>query len=126
VDELVELVISAPDRQTLIARTRALDRVLLWSHYVIPQWHITHFRVAYWDKFTRPPVTPKYALGFESWWVDPAKTAALAALKGGAREETGPDGGGIGADRIKMILAAAAALVLALWIARRIRARERS
>ncbi len=82
VDRLVDLVIAAPDRQSLIDRTRALDRVLLWSQYVIPQWHITDFRVAYWDKFDRPPIAPKYALGFDTWWVDAAKDAALLRRKG--------------------------------------------
>ncbi len=74
VDELVELVIAAPDRESLVARTRALDRVLLWGHYVIPHWHIRHFRVAYWDKFDRPAITPEYDLAFDTWWVDPART----------------------------------------------------
>ena len=69
-DALIDLVIAAPDREGLIARTRALDRVLLSGHYVIPHWHIRHYRVAYWNKFGRPPVTPKYSLGFDSWWVD--------------------------------------------------------
>ena len=82
VDRLVDLVIQAPDRPSLIARTRALDRVLLWGFYVIPQWHITSFRVAFWDKFDRPRVSPKYALGFEAWWVDAKKDAALARRKG--------------------------------------------
>jgi microcin C transport system substrate-binding protein len=77
VDELVELLINAPDRQSLIDRTRALDRVLLWGHYVIPHWHLRYFRVAYWDKFGRPNISPKYALGFDTWWIDPAKEAAL-------------------------------------------------
>lgn len=81
VDRLVDLVIGAPNRQSLIDRTRALDRVLLWGHYVIPQWHIASFRVAYWDRFARPPIAPKYALGFDTWWVDPAKEAALLARK---------------------------------------------
>ena len=54
VDGLIDLVIAAPDRPSLIARTRALDRVLLWGHYVIPHWHIRTFRVVYWDKFGRP------------------------------------------------------------------------
>jgi len=53
VDELVELVVGAPDREELVARTRALDRVLLWHNYVVPHWHIQTFRVAYWDKFGR-------------------------------------------------------------------------
>src|SRR2546426_771345 len=82
VDKLVELVISAPDRPSLVTRTRALDRVLLWGFYVIPHWHIQNFRVANWDKFDRPRVSPKYALGFETWWVDAKKEAALLRRKG--------------------------------------------
>jgi microcin C transport system substrate-binding protein len=86
VDKLVDLLIQAPDRPSLVARTRALDRVLLWGFYVIPQWHITSFRVVFWDKFDRPRVSPKYALGFDTWWVDAKKEAALARRKGeGAR-----------------------------------------
>jgi microcin C transport system substrate-binding protein len=82
VDRLIDLVIQAPDRPSLVARTRALDRVLLWGHYVIPHWHIRAFRVVYWDKFARPAISPKNALGFDTWWVDPAKEAALARRKG--------------------------------------------
>jgi microcin C transport system substrate-binding protein len=82
VDRLIDLVIQAPDRPGLVARTRALDRVLLWGHYVIPHWHIRAFRVVYWDKFARPAVSPKYALGFDTWWVDAQKEAALARRKG--------------------------------------------
>ena len=81
-DQLIDLVIQAPDRPSLVARTRALDRVLLWGHYVIPHWHIRAFRVVYWDKFARPAVSPKYALGFDTWWVDAQKEAALARRKG--------------------------------------------
>jgi len=81
VDKLVDLVIQAPDRPGLIARTRAMDRVLLWGFYVIPQWHFTSFRVVFWDKFDRPRVAPKYALGFDTWWVDAKKEAALARRK---------------------------------------------
>jgi len=73
VDRLIELVIAAPDRATLIARTRALDRVLLWGYYLVPQFHITAFRVAYWDRFGRPARAPKYDLGFDTWWIDPAR-----------------------------------------------------
>jgi microcin C transport system substrate-binding protein len=82
VDRLIDLVIQAPDRAGLVARTRALDRVLLWGAYVIPQWHINMFRVVYWDKFGRPGVNPKYALGFTTWWVDPQKEATLAKRRG--------------------------------------------
>ncbi len=77
IDELIELVISAPDRESLVARTRALDRVLLWQHYLIPNWHITKHRIVYWNKFDRPGITPRYALGFYTWWVDADKAAQL-------------------------------------------------
>lgn len=81
VDGVIDLVIAAPDRPSLVARTRALDRVLLWGHHVIPHWHIQAYRVAYWDKFSRPAVAPKYALGFDTWWIDPKKTADLEKRK---------------------------------------------
>jgi microcin C transport system substrate-binding protein len=71
VDALVAGLIAAPDRATLVARTRALDRVLRAGHYVIPHWHITAFRVAYWNRFGRPATAPKYELGFDTWWVEP-------------------------------------------------------
>jgi len=78
VDALVEQVIMAPDRQELIHRTRALDRVLLHGQYVIPQWHNRAFWIAYWDRFGRPERNPKYALGFDTWWIDAARDRALA------------------------------------------------
>ncbi len=81
VDKLVDLVIQAPDRPSLVARTRALDRVLLWGHHVIPHWHIQAYRVAYWDRFSRPALSPKYSLGFDTWWVDPKKEAELVGKK---------------------------------------------
>ena len=82
VDELVDLLIQAPDRQTLVATTRALDRVLLWGHYVIPQWHIRSFRLVYWNRFGRPGIRPKYGLGFPTtWWIDEEKAARLEASR---------------------------------------------
>ena len=81
IDELVELVVNAPDREELVARTRALDRVLLWNHFMVPHWHIQSFRIAYWDKFGRPERNPKYGLGLDSWWIDPAKERALAEAR---------------------------------------------
>jgi microcin C transport system substrate-binding protein len=80
VDALIETVVAAPDREGLIAATRALDRVLLWRHFVVPQWHVRVFRIVYWNKFGRPAISPKYALGFtDTWWVDPDKARALEA-----------------------------------------------
>lgn len=77
IDKLVDLVIAAPDRDTLILRCKALDRALLWGWYVIPHWHATSWRVAYWDKFGRPDKLADYGLDFQSWWIDPVKEQAL-------------------------------------------------
>ena len=71
VDELVDLVIQAPDREALIHRVRALDRVLLHGHYVVPHWHLTKDRVAYWNKLQRPEVTPKNGIDIDNWWITP-------------------------------------------------------
>ena len=81
VDRLVDAIIAAPDRPSLLTRVHALDRVLLESHYVISNWHIAMFRVAYWDKFGRPKTSPPYSLALDSWWVDPALDKALTANK---------------------------------------------
>ncbi len=77
IDRLVDLVIAAPDRDALVLRCKALDRALLWGWYVIPHWHATSWRVAYWDKFGRPDKLADYGLDFQSWWIDPAKEQAL-------------------------------------------------
>lgn len=68
VDSLIEKVLAAESQEDLIAATKAMDRVLLWNYYVIPNWHIRGFRLIYWDKFERPKISPKYALGLENWW----------------------------------------------------------
>ncbi len=81
IDKLVDLVVSASTREGLVTRTRALDRVLLWNHFVIPHWHIRSYRVASWDKFDRPAITAKYGLCFDCWWIDAAKEASLKARK---------------------------------------------
>ena len=70
VDALIDRVIFAADREGLIIATRALDRVLLWGHYVIPQWHIRYDRIAYWDKFGKTGVVPKYGTDVMAWWSD--------------------------------------------------------
>jgi len=82
IDELIELVISAPDRQSLVTRTRALDRVLLSHWYVIPNWHLPAAWVAYWDRYSRPTTVAKYGpLATDTWWFDPAKDAALSSRR---------------------------------------------
>jgi microcin C transport system substrate-binding protein len=81
VDELVDLVINAPDRGSLVTRVRALDRVLLHSHYVIPSWHLGSFRIASWDKFSRPKTNPPYGLDLDAWWIDPQRAQVIEAKK---------------------------------------------
>lgn len=76
VDALVDKIVSAPDRETLVASVRALDRVLLWGYYVVPHFHIQSFRTVYWNKFNRPETPPKYGLGLQTWWYDAGKSAA--------------------------------------------------
>ena len=76
IDALIEKIVDAKDRKSLIHATRALDRVLLWNHFVVPQWHVRISRMAWWDKFGIPK-HPKYGVDTMSWWIDPAKEAAL-------------------------------------------------
>ena len=79
VDALVDRVIFAKDRAELVAATRALDRVLLWNHYVVPQYSIDQTRTARWDRFGHPGVLPKYAEpAFPTvWWWDAEKAARI-------------------------------------------------
>ena len=81
IDSLIEKVISAKDREDLIVTTRALDRVLLWNHYVIPQWHISAYRTLYWDIFDKPSVRPKYSLGTNTWWIVADKASTIDQRK---------------------------------------------
>lgn len=81
VDALVEEAISTQKLDKLTIAAHALDRVLLQNHYVIPEWYAGYFRVAYWNKFGRPATPPKYGIGFDDWWIDPAREKTLAAGK---------------------------------------------
>jgi microcin C transport system substrate-binding protein len=69
------------DRQDLVTRTHALDRVLLWGHYVIPHWYLSYDWVAYWDKFGMPAVIPAQGFQFGAWWIDPAKVKQIPSPK---------------------------------------------
>ena len=120
VDELVELLISAPDRKSLVARARALDRVLLFGYYVIPQWHLRMQRILYWNKFSRPQVTPRTGTSVDYWWFDEAKAAQLAKDRkresGDAKNEQG------GSLSLTRVLSAIIILGVALFfLARRAR-----
>lgn len=71
VDKLIDKVIFAEGRETLVAATRALDRVLLWNHYVVPQFYSDETRTARWNRFAHPQEMPEYSTGFpEIWWYD--------------------------------------------------------
>jgi microcin C transport system substrate-binding protein len=82
IDKLIDRVIFTKNRADLVSATRALDRVLLWNHYVVPQWTYGKVRTARWDRFSHPDTMPKY--GRDSfptiWWWDEAK-AAKAGLR---------------------------------------------
>ncbi|WP_428456925.1 extracellular solute-binding protein [Photobacterium makurazakiensis] len=78
IDYLTEQIVKNQENpEKLLELGRALDRVLQWNFFVIPQWHISKFRVASWDKFSRPELRPKYNLGKDTWWIDPVKAAKL-------------------------------------------------
>jgi len=78
IDELVEKLIQAPDRQTLTAYVKAIDRLLLFGFYVVPNWHLAADRVLYWDKFSRPDSALKNGINYMRWWFDEDKVASLA------------------------------------------------
>ncbi len=77
VDAMVEKIVASVDREALLTAMHALDRLLLAGHYVVPLYHLTEDRVAYWDRLGRPEVTPIYGFVLETWWEDPVKAAAL-------------------------------------------------
>ncbi|NJM35494.1 MAG: ABC transporter substrate-binding protein [Rhodomicrobium sp.] len=78
IDKLIDRVIFAKDREELVAASRALDRVLLWNHYVVPQYYAPNERIAYWNKYSHPDPLPSRAIGFPTiWWYDEAKAAKL-------------------------------------------------
>lgn len=69
VDVALDALINAKNLDELKAAGRTLDRVLLWEHYVIPNWHSGGWRVAYWDKFGLPKTQARYNLCFQCWWI---------------------------------------------------------
>ncbi len=78
VDTLIQKILQAPDRDELIATTKALDRVLLANHYLVPGWTLRAARVARWDRYARPETLPEFAVGFPTiWWWDDDKAQAV-------------------------------------------------
>lgn len=80
VDAIIDKIVFAPDRDSLVAASRALDRVLLWNYYVVPQWHNPDIWLAYWDKLQMPETQPSY-IGLDpfSWWVRAGATTPQPA-----------------------------------------------
>ncbi|MBI28891.1 MAG: Oligopeptide-binding protein AppA [Alphaproteobacteria bacterium MarineAlpha5_Bin11] len=80
VDFLIEKLIGAESRKELETIMHALDRVLLWGHYVIPMHHSGIDRIAYWDFLDYPKNVPMYGIVIDSWWVDKEKAIKLNKL----------------------------------------------
>jgi len=80
VDWLIQRIILADSREDLVAATKALDRVLLWNHYVVPHWNFSEVRTARWDRFGHPTHLPKYGMAaFPTlWWWDAGRAAKVA------------------------------------------------
>lgn len=75
IDALIDAVVFSQDRHHLVAAARALDRLLLYNEFVVPNWYIDVHRVAYWDKFDYPKTLPLYyeaeSWALSSWWATP-------------------------------------------------------
>ena len=82
VDALVADVVGAKTHEDLVTAAHALDRVLLWGWYMVPQWHLRELHVAYWNRFGHPAAPVRTGLFFASWWLDPALAAATDAARG--------------------------------------------
>ncbi len=73
VDALVLNIVQAKDREEVVTASRALDRVLLYGEYLVPNWYINVHRIAYWDKFGVPETQPLYyepiSWLLKAWWI---------------------------------------------------------
>ena len=80
VDALIDRIIDADNRDDLKVAARALDRVVMWSEFIIPHWFKGTHNIAYWDKFDRPKKMAPYDLGvLDTWWVNPDKAQSIAS-----------------------------------------------
>ena len=82
VDAMVAKLLEAGDHAALVTAAHALDRVLLWGWYMVPQWHVQELHVACWNRFGHPSQPVRTGLDFAAWWVDPALAAATDAARG--------------------------------------------
>jgi len=81
VDALVQDVVAAQDRETLAVAARALDRVLLWQWYMVPNWHSSEFHVAWWNRFGQPDKPIREGFNFDTWWIDADLAKATDAAR---------------------------------------------
>lgn len=79
IDKLIDAIIFSKDRAGLTTACKALDRALIWNHYVVPHWYVPYERIARWDRFGKPDKLPDYAIGFPTiWWWDEEKAKKVA------------------------------------------------
>jgi microcin C transport system substrate-binding protein len=121
VDALIERVVAAKNRNDLTTAARALDRVLRAGHYWVSHWYKPSNTIAYWDKFSRPKVKPRYDRGIlDTWWYDKAKAAKVAAgaASPGAAKGEGAAGG---SSRLGLMLGGILVLAMAGYMVMRSR-----
>ncbi len=82
VDKIIDLIIFSKDRDDLVAATRALDRVLLWNYYILPDFYRAENWYPHWNRFSYPEKNPDHSVGFPTlWWWDEEKAKKTAANK---------------------------------------------
>ena len=112
IDAIIEDLIKAPTRESLIAHTHALDRVLLWNHFVVPAYVEPNIWWAYWNKLGRPQYTPASGPQPAVWWYDEEKDAELGRLQNTHTNDTK------GLSKLLVIALIAAGSVLAFIVYR--------
>jgi len=116
IDAIIEDLIKASSRESLVAYAHAMDRILLWSHYVVPAYAEPKILWAVWDRFGYPDVQVQAGPNPAYWWYDQAKAVAVAAKR--AAPTTGGNSGG--ASRLPLILGlVAVAAIMVLFVVRR-------
>jgi len=81
VDALIDRIVTAQDRESLTVAARALDRILLWRQYMVPNWGSPEIKLAYWDRFGFPATPIREGVNFDTWWVDQGKASATDAAR---------------------------------------------
>lgn len=119
IDAIIEELIKAPTRESLVAHTNALDRVLLWNHYVVPAYVVPEIWWAYWNKLGRPEYTPASGPQPAVWWFDEAKGAKLVGLQSNKMSATPDDGEGQATGLLVFTLGAIVAVLAFLRYRRR-------